>query len=236
MGEKSLLKEVIETKIIQYGFDPLKWTDPLTNAFSEILATGLFNHSRVTDHKKSQGTGDIGKQEIFSLKDIEKDHRLNEMEFIFPFKPFSKQMLADIFRNHLNDKSFIPYADKILDLEFDAVKGFMRGFIDLVFKFKKKWYIIDYKSNYLGSRYSDYSEAAMVSSMMEHHYFLQYYLYVTAVHRYLGLRMKDYNYNLHFGGVLYLFVRGMHPDSGPDSGVFYHRPDYEMIKKLSELF
>ncbi len=236
MGEKSFLKEVIKTKIVQYGFDPLKWTDPLTKAFSEILATCLFHHPGVTDHKESQGTGDIGKQEIFSLKDIEKDNRLNEMEFIFPFKPFSKQMLADIFRNHFNNKAFISYADKILDLEFDAVKGFMRGFIDLVFKFKKKWYVIDYKSNYLGSRYSDYSKAAMVSSMMEHHYFLQYHLYVTAVHRYLGLRMKDYNYNLHFGGVLYLFIRGMHPDSGPDSGVFYHRPDYEMIKRLSELF
>ena len=216
MGKKALLKEIINAKINQYGLDPLKWTDPLANAFSEILATVLF--------------------EDFSLKDIKKEHRLNEMEFIFPFKPFSKQMLADIFRNYVNNKAVFSYADRILDLDFDAVKGFMRGFIDLVFKFKGKWYIIDYKSNYLGDRYSDYSETAMVASMMEHHYFLQYHLYVTAVHRYLGFRLKDYNYNLHFGGVLYLFVRGMHPDLGPDFGVFYDRPDYEMIKKLSELF
>ncbi len=229
MADTSLIKETVRSKLVQYGFDPLKWTDLIADVFSEILTTPLYNESMKINHH--------GKQENFLLKDINKDQRLNEMEFIFPFESFSKRMLANIFRNHMNNKKTASiYADKLLDLEFNAVRGFMKGFIDLVFKFKGKWYIIDYKSNYLGDTYSDYSEPAMVLSMMEHHYFLQYHLYVTAIHRYLGFRIKDYDYKSHFGGVFYLFVRGMHPDSGSDFGVFYDRPDYEMVKQLSELF
>lgn len=222
-AESSQIKNIIESKLVQYGFNSFLWTEPLVKAFSEILETPLYN-------------GHNGQQAAFSLKDIKRDKRLNEMEFIFPFKSFSRQMLSDIFKKYMNHPAGYLYAQKILDLEFKAFKGFMKGFVDLVFEFKEKWYIVDYKSNYLGDTYSDYSLSSMTDAMIEHHYFLQYHIYVTAVHRYLGLKLKNYNYNTHFGGVLYLFVRGMHPDYGTASGVFQDRPDHELIKKLSALF
>ena len=222
-AESSQIRNIIESKLVQYGFNAFFWTDPLVKAFSEILETPLYN-------------GHNGQQAAFSLKDIKRDKRLNEMGFIFPFKSFSRQMLADIFKKYMNHPASGLYAQKILNLKFNAFKGFMKGFVDLVFKFKGKWYIVDYKSNYLGDTYSDYALAAMTDAMIEHHYFLQYHIYVTAVHRYLGLKLKNYNYNTHFGGVLYLFVRGMHPDYGTASGVFQDRPDHELIKKLSALF
>ncbi len=225
-AEPGRIKDIIELKLVQYGFDPLKWMNSLVKAFDEILGTSLYNGYK----------GQAGQQTIFSLKDIKKDKRLNEMEFIFPFKAFSRQMLADTFRQYMKHPASSLYAQKILELEFNAFKGFMKGFVDLVFQFKGKWYIVDYKSNFLGDVYSDYSLTAMTNAMVEHHYFLQYHLYVTALHRYLGLRLRNYNYNSHFAGVLYLFIRGMHPESGPEFGVFQDKPNYELIKQLSALF
>ena len=99
-----------------------------------------------------------------------------------------------------------------------------------------KWYIIDYKSNYLGDTYDQYSQDVMFDAMSEHHYFLQYHLYLVALHRYLGLRLKNYDYDTHFGGVFYLFIRGMHPKSGSQYGVFYDRPTRAAVSSLSENF
>ncbi|MCP3873920.1 MAG: hypothetical protein GY699_12275, partial [Desulfobacteraceae bacterium] len=112
--------------------------------------------------------------------------------------------------------------------------GFIKGFIDLVVQHEGKWYIMDYKSNYLGNTYQQYSQDAMFDAMAEHHYFLQYYLYLVALHRYLKLRLKDYDYDTHFGGVFYLFIRGMHPQFSSKYGVFYDRPLKSVIYDLSE--
>jgi exodeoxyribonuclease V beta subunit len=66
------------------------------------------------------------------------------------------------------------------------------------------------------------------------HYDLQYHLYAVALHRHLALRMGEaYRYGDHFGGVFYLFLRGMDPGSGPASGVFFDRPEPERIQELS---
>ncbi len=227
-AEGDSIREIIAEELVKYGFDSSKWLPDLIKAFSEILATPIYNYK-----KNQQGHE---KQDYFSLRDINKDRRLNEMDFVFPFRSFSKDLIADIFRKHMKKSIGPSYADRFMELEFDTIKGFMNGFIDLVFEFNGKWYIIDYKSNYLGDAYFDYSEANLISAMIEHHYFLQYYIYVIALHRYLGLRLNNYDYRAHFGGVLYLFIRGMHPDLGHGAGVFYDKPDYIMIEKLSDLF
>ncbi len=237
--ESHVMAEIIGAELSKYGFDPLKWTDTFVRAFSEILATPLFCDAfycgKIGNTRCKDGIN--GKRTVFCLKDIGRAFRLNEMEFIFPVKFFSRHMLADVFKNHMNDKaSSVVYAERLSELHFDTVKGFMKGFIDLVFKFGNKWYIVDYKSNFLGDRYSDYSKAAMISSMAEHHYFLQYHLYVTALHRFLKFKIKDYRYQTDFGGVLYLFIRGMHPEKGSKTGVFYDLPGYDMVKQLSALF
>lgn len=70
--------------------------------------------------------------------------------------------------------------------------------------------------------------------MTAHHYVLQYHLYIVALHRYLTRRLRGYDYDRHFGGVHYLFLRGMHPSYPPGNGVFTDRPSRRLIEKLSE--
>lgn len=117
----------------------------------------------------------------------------------------------------------------------------MRGFIDLVFEHRGRYYLADYKSNWLGAAPEAYSAPVLARAMGREAYYLQYLVYCVALHRYLGLRVSGYAYESHFGGVRYLFVRGMRPDSGdgkagavtgPACGVFADRPDEALIAEL----
>jgi exodeoxyribonuclease V beta subunit len=126
------------------------------------------------------------------------------------------------------------YTKKIAQLTAQSFKGFIKGFIDLIIHHKGRWYIVDYKSNTLGNTYDRYARDNLFEAMSDHHYFLQYHIYLVALHRYLGLRLKDYDYDTHFGGVFYLFIRGMHPDFGSKYGVFYDRPAKQVIQDLSD--
>ena len=70
--------------------------------------------------------------------------------------------------------------------------------------------------------------------MAASHYHLQYHLYSVALHRYLGLRLAgSYEHARHFGGVYYLFVRGMSPRYAPGNGIYYDRPSGALLDVLS---
>jgi exodeoxyribonuclease V beta subunit len=90
----------------------------------------------------------------------------------------------------------------------------MRGFIDLVFEHGGRYYLADYKSNWLGPRRSEYGQTELARAMGREAYYLQYLVYCVALHRYLGSRVQGYSYESHFGGVRYLFLRGMQPAAG----------------------
>jgi exodeoxyribonuclease V beta subunit len=90
---------------------------------------------------------------------------------------------------------------------------------------------MDYKSNWLGDHASDYGPQALEQAMVEHNYGLQYWLYTLVLHRYLQTAMADYDYATHFGGVMYLFVRGMEP-TRPASGVYFDLPDQTTLERL----
>jgi len=85
----------------------------------------------------------------------------------------------------------------------------LKGFIDLVFRHNGRYYLLDYKSNWLGENGEAYTPEAMARAMQSHRYDLQYQLYTLALHRYLRHRIADYDYQRHFGGVIYLFLRGV---------------------------
>lgn len=119
-------------------------------------------------------------------------------------------------------------------LQFDDIQGMVRGTMDLVFSYQDKYYLLDYKSNFLGETSKDYDQAALEKAMLEHHYDWQYLLYVVALHRYLKTRLPDYDYNRDFGGVVYAFLRGM--NGLPKSGIFFDKPDWQLIQQLEELF
>lgn len=123
------------------------------------------------------------------------------------------------------------YLQQVYDLPFSAWSGFLRGFIDLTFEHEGRLYALDYKSNYLGPHLEDYNPERLSEAMEHHHYFLQALLYALALHRYGQVRIPGYEYETHFGGMHYLFVRGMHPDHA-QSGVLSFRPSCELIERL----
>jgi exodeoxyribonuclease V beta subunit len=103
----------------------------------------------------------------------------------------------------------------------------------MVFCCNGRFFLVDWKSNHLGDSIESYCQPALQSAMEEHCYTLQYHLYAVALHRYLTFRKADYEYAQNFGGVFYIFVRGVDPQKGPEYGIYYDRPPYEIITSLS---
>ena len=73
------------------------------------------------------------------------------------------------------------------------------------------------------------------SAMAQHHFFLQYHLYAVALDRHLRNCVPGYDYETDFGGVYYLFVRGMSPDHPRGHGVFHDRPSRALVEELSAI-
>ncbi|MDM0112039.1 exodeoxyribonuclease V subunit beta [Variovorax sp. J22R133] len=118
-------------------------------------------------------------------------------------------------------------------LQPQQVNGMLKGFIDLVFEHEGRYYVADYKSNWLGPRDADYTVAAMRDAVLHHRYELQYVLYVFALHRLLRSRLPDYDYERHIGGAVYLFLRG---HAAPGQGLHCERPPKALIESLDALF
>ena len=155
--------------------------------------------------------------------------RLVELEFAFPVAGLDRARLAAILAEHGYPLPIGNPAGSV------AVDGFLRGFIDLVVEAGGRWYVIDYKSNWLGASPGDYAPSAVAAAMRASAYPLQYLLYVVALHRYLGLRLPGYDYERDVGGVFYLFVRGMDPAAGTERGVWFDRPRAELVDRLDRL-
>lgn len=117
-------------------------------------------------------------------------------------------------------RQYDPLSADTPPLDFRQVRGMLKGFIDLVFRHEGRYYLLDYKSNWLGEDREAYTRPAMEQAMRAHRYDLQYQLYSLALHRYLRHRLADYDYDRHFGGVIYLFLRGMDGQEG--AGDLHH--------------
>lgn len=159
----------------------------------------------------------------FSLSDVLFDKRIHELEFDFPVGLFHPKLLSDLSEEGLN----------IQVKAFNETEGIMNGKIDLFFEHEGKYYVLDWKSTYLGNQIEEYAHASLQEAMNDNNYHLQYLIYTIAVKKYLESRMTHFNYENDFGGVLYLFVRGMR--AGKQSGIYFTKPDYQTIQKL-ELF
>jgi exodeoxyribonuclease V beta subunit len=108
----------------------------------------------------------------------------------------------------------------------------MKGYIDMVFYDQNRFWLVDWKSNFLGNNVEDYGKNALNSVMSRDFYILQYHLYVLALHQYLQLRIPDFSYERHFGGVFYIFIRGVDPDKGPEFGIYKDIPDATLVDAL----
>ncbi len=123
-------------------------------------------------------------------------------------------------------------------LAFGSLAGYLKGYIDLVFEHGGRFYVLDWKSNHLGYAPEDYALARLEEAMQAHGYHLQHLLYSVALHRHLGRTLPGYDCARHFGGVLYLFVRGVRPHwqvEGGAAGVYFHRTPPAVIAGLDAL-
>lgn len=157
----------------------------------------------------------------FCLMNLAPPRCLKEMPFYLNL-PASNT--ADINRILASEATFQRLSHK-------QMRGLLTGFIDLICEYKGRYYVMDYKTNTLPNYHTD----NLIASMRDHNYGLQYWLYCVVLHLYLQNRLPDYDYDHHFGGVRYLFVRGMMPEQSM-SGVFEYKPDLAKLSALSALF
>ena len=169
------------------------------------------------------------KNPAFTLARVSGTERLSEMEFHFPTGPLDAEKLVKVIRAPGTSPAQ-PGAHS--PAQSPRVEGFVKGFIDLVFQFEGRFYIVDWKSNFLGNRAEDYSPAAMQREIRERSYDLQYHLYIVALDKYLRRRLANYDYEKQFGGVRYIFLRGVTPEQ-PELGIYHDRPAAEKIARLS---
>lgn len=161
------------------------------------------------------------------LGNIPVAQRLTEMEFMLPINVLSAPLLNKVIARH------DPLSARAGELGFATVSGMLKGFIDLVFEHQGRYYVLDWKSNHLGDDPDVYRGEKLELAMGEHRYDLQYQLYALALHRFLKSRKANYDYEQHFGGVYYLFLRGVRSDS--NSGIFNARPSLELLTELETL-
>jgi exodeoxyribonuclease V beta subunit len=157
----------------------------------------------------------------FTLSQTQPTSRIAELEFHFPVRELTTVKLAQVLG--------------IERLQFQQISGFMNGFIDLVVEHEERFYLIDWKSNWLGPNRSAYGAAAVVEEMQRHFYNLQLCLYTVALHRCLQVRKRGYDYDQHFGGAFYIFLRGIDP-AQPANGVHHQLLDRALVEKLSAIF
>jgi exodeoxyribonuclease V beta subunit len=166
----------------------------------------------------------FSESELFKLSCIERINRRNEFEFNFGI-PSDFKMI---------DLEFIFDKDDLCEIatkRMGEVQGMMNGFIDLFFKHNDKYYILDWKSNFLGDSLEHYHEDKLTDAMNESNYHLQYCIYTVAMKRFLESKLGDsFDYNKHFGGVIYLFLRGVR--KGASTGIYTNKLSLEKVEKL----
>jgi len=165
------------------------------------------------------------------LAELPDTRRLVELEFHLPSHRLDASTLNDTLAAH---------GVAVPRLSFATLRGFLKGFIDLVFEHEGRWFILDWKSNHLGDTPAHYGQAAMAAAMRDQGYHLQALLYLVALDRFLRHRLAGYDPARHLGGAVYLFVRGVRPQwrdaNGEPTGVFFQRPSAALLARLSALF
>ncbi|MDR9830198.1 exodeoxyribonuclease V subunit beta [Vibrio sp. FNV 38] len=215
-------------------FEEVEYSQPATEERNSAIITELMMQSSIEEHwlpilqtmvdtvLSTPLDGDS-----LRLKETLPAQRLVEMEFMLPITLLSASSLTRVIKHH--DQ----LSAQTGELGFQTVQGMLKGFIDLVFEHQGKYYVLDWKSNHLGDHIDDYHPKALQHSMVDHRYDLQYQIYSLALHRFLRSRIANYDYETHFGGVYYVFLRGV--DGQSDNGIFSAKPSLAMLDDLNDL-
>lgn len=197
------LTEVIAENLDRHNIDQ-KWI-PIV---SKMVTTALSKTLRAEDTQ-------------LKMAAVGREHLIAELEFYFTSGEAQLRDLLEIIRP---GKAAPPSAAGYSE------KGFMKGFIDLIFEHDERYYILDYKTNHLGNEISDYGAEYLEREMKAAMYDLQYHIYILALHRFLADVLPEYTYDRNFGGVFYLFLRGINRQG--EEGIYFDRPEFGLIEKL----
>ena len=192
------MKTLVSQKLKRYAIDAI-WEPIVTHLVINVLNLHL-------------GSG-------IRLNRISTENRRSEMEFFFPLENGNIKRFLKRLIEAASGPDEQSVAESIGRMNIDRLSGIMRGFIDLIFRWNDRYYILDWKTNHLGDQLEDYHKANLDRYMIRQAYCLQYYIYTLALHKYLQNRVIGYQYETHIGGVFYLFVRGI--ATNRDSGVYY---------------
>ena len=201
--------EFIDKKLSDHNYEPRDWTGTIRGMVQQVMGTEL--------------------EPGLVLQSLERKDRMEEMEFYFPVQPGFLPELASVLPEGCLLRHYLEGVGKSEKHRISS-DGYLKGLVDLIFRADGKHYVLDWKSNKLNGRPDGFGSAQIEREMLDHHYVLQYHLYVVATHRFLQSRLPDYSYEEDFGGVYYLFIRGM--QIGSQSGIFRDRPDFSVIEAL----
>ncbi len=216
-ADENSVRQTVDLTLGRYGSfarrgdtEEASWTDVVLDIVNNTLDTVLETESG------------------FRLRDLATEHRINELEFFFPLNGVDAKSLDAILCNESG------YQHCMKGLSFSRLQGLMRGFIDMVARKDGRYFIVDYKSNLLGDVRENYQQSSLSGVIKSKRYDLQYLIYTVALHRFLKSRIRDYDYSRDFGGVYYLFVRGMRP--GSRAGIWFDRPSPHLVNALDQGF
>ena len=150
----------------------------------------------------------------------------SEMEFWMPVHRADARSIDALVQRHLLPGQPRP------PLPPTQLAGMLKGFMDLVFEHDGRWWVADYKSNWLGPDDAAYGDSAIQASLLAHRYDVQAALYALALHRLLRSRLPGYDPDTHLGGALTVYLRGA---DAPGHGIWAVRPPRELIEALDTL-
>ncbi|HYK88362.1 MAG TPA: exodeoxyribonuclease V subunit beta [Acidobacteriota bacterium] len=202
----------VERSLVKQGFGT-EWTTHVCGMVHNVITAPMFSRAGV-----------------FTLADLKPGSWVTELEFFFPLRFITSDRLRSYFQRWSGRHDAADLLRISSALNFRPVRGMVRGFIDMVFEHGGQYYLVDWKSNHLGNLPEHYGRQALKTAMERSLYPLQYLLYTVALNRYLSLRNRNYEYSTCFGGILYVFLRGVNRD---DSGIYYDLPPGEMIRELT---
>ena len=163
------------------------------------------------------------------LNTLRLNQTLKEAEFYYPLNAVNLPDFITIIRDLRQEQTARHQPMPDLD-------GMMHGFIDLIFEFEGKFYVADYKSTFMGNTIASYSPDKITLNMIEHNYDIQALIYSVALHRYLEKSLPDYDPELHFGGAIYLYLRGMSADNTQNEGIALLPISAQVVRSLDGIF
>lgn len=223
-ASEATLAAAVTSALRLYG---LEAEEPDRRARESLLLVEMFR--RTLDYPLVAPDG-----ETFSLRHVSMAERLSEWAFDFSSRASAATTRAIAAAAQ---EAWADQADKVLFLQVmrgwarPIPKGYLKGFVDLIFRHNGYYYVVDWKSNSLGKRREDFDTPGITEEMASAGYCFQYLLYAAVLHRFLKETLgPDYTWERNFGGIRYFFLRGI--AAGGAAPVFADRPSAALLDRV----